>query len=166
MGASVGGKKGGVKSDINVTPLVDIVLVLLIIFIVITPAVDASVKLPLAKHSPKVEKEQGAKYLTVVYQSRKDANGKYLGPGPLSIDEKDAKGELFTLDGGASEQKLSDFINRNVSYLMDKRVFVKADGDMPYSEVDKLFKLIKKSGADEASIVTGEDKDTKKEGGK
>ncbi|MDE3244617.1 MAG: biopolymer transporter ExbD, partial [Acidobacteriota bacterium] len=34
----VGGKGGGVKSDINVTPLVDIVLVLLIIFIVITPA--------------------------------------------------------------------------------------------------------------------------------
>ena len=35
-----GGKKGGVKADINVTPLVDIVLVLLIIFIVITPAVN------------------------------------------------------------------------------------------------------------------------------
>ncbi|HJV91067.1 MAG TPA: biopolymer transporter ExbD [Holophagaceae bacterium] len=154
------------RSDINVTPLVDIVLVLLIIFIVITPAVDASVKLPLAKHSPKVEKEPGAKYITVVYQSKKDANGKYVGPGPISIDEKDAQGQLFVLDGGAKEQALSDFINRNVSYLMDKRVFVKADGDMPYSEVDKLFKLIKKSGADEASIVTGEDKDTKKEGGK
>ena len=43
-----GGSKGGMKSDINVTPLVDIVLVLLIIFIVITPAVNNAVKLPLA----------------------------------------------------------------------------------------------------------------------
>jgi len=166
MGASVGDNKGGLSASINVTPLVDIVLVLLIIFIVITPAVDASVKLPLAKHSPKVEKDPGAKYLTVVYQSKKDPNGKYLAPGPISIDEKDAQNKLFALDGGAKEQELGDFINRNVSYLTDKRVFVKADGDMPYSEVDKLFKLIKKSGADEASIVTGEDKDIKKEGGK
>ena len=165
MGASVG-QKGGMKSDINVTPLVDIVLVLLIIFIVITPAVDASVKLPIAKHSPKVEKQQGAKYMTVVYNAKKDASGKYVGPGFISIDEAEAKGIQFKLDGGASEQKLGDFINRNVSYLQDKRVFVKADGDMPYVEVDKLFKVIKKSGADEASIVTGEDKDAKKEGGK
>ncbi len=44
-----GGKKGGVKSDINVTPLVDIVLVLLIIFIVITPAVRDAVRLPAAR---------------------------------------------------------------------------------------------------------------------
>lgn len=165
MGASVG-QKGGMKSDINVTPLVDIVLVLLIIFIVITPAVDASVKLPIAKHSPKVEKAQGAKYMTLVYNAKKDQEGKYVGPGFISIDEADAKGQQFKLDGGASEAKLGDFINRNVSYLQDKRVFVKADGDMPYVEVDKLFKLIKKSGADEASIVTGEDKDAKKEGGK
>ena len=52
--------------------------------------------------------------------------------------------QQFKLDGGPSEQKLGDFINRNVSYLQDKRVFVKADGDMPYVEVDKLFKVIKK----------------------
>ena len=39
------------KADINVTPLVDIVLVLLIIFIVITPAVNNAVRLPVAKHS-------------------------------------------------------------------------------------------------------------------
>jgi biopolymer transport protein TolR len=37
MGMSVGGPQGGPKSDINVTPLVDVVLVLLIIFMVITP---------------------------------------------------------------------------------------------------------------------------------
>jgi len=47
-----GGKSGGIKSDINVTPLVDIVLVLLIIFIVITPAVNSSVKLPLVRWVP------------------------------------------------------------------------------------------------------------------
>src|SRR5438094_1822844 len=46
------GAKGGVRSDINVTPLVDVVLVLLIIFMVITPMLQRgkAVKLPEAKH--------------------------------------------------------------------------------------------------------------------
>lgn len=48
MGMAVGGNKGGFKSDINVTPLVDVVLVLLIIFMVITPMLQRGkdVKLP------------------------------------------------------------------------------------------------------------------------
>lgn len=168
MGMDVGSKKGGVKSDINVTPLVDIVLVLLIIFIVITPAVDASVKLPVAKYAPKVEKptDPNTKYLNIVYQSKKDPNNqKYLAPGPITIDDKEAKGRLFMMGNAKDEQDLGDYINRSVSVLQDKRVFVKADGDMPYVEVDKLFKLIRKNGADEASVVTNEEKD-KKEGGK
>ena len=50
MGMSVGGSQGGPKSDINVTPLVDVVLVLLIIFMVITPMLQRgkSVTLPKA----------------------------------------------------------------------------------------------------------------------
>ena len=54
-----GGGSSRVRADINVTPLVDIVLVLLIIFIVITPAVNDAVRLPVAKHSLKPEKEPG-----------------------------------------------------------------------------------------------------------
>ncbi len=162
-----GGSKGGMKADINVTPLVDIVLVLLIIFIVITPAVNNAVKLPLSKHAPKVDQQedQGVKYLTLMMTSKRDPNT-YLvtGPGAILIDDKDAKDERFFIGNEAGEQKLEDYINRNLSQHNDKRVFVKADADLPFKYVNDLFQVCRKGGADEASIVTSEDKD-KKEGG-
>jgi biopolymer transport protein TolR len=53
MAMNVGGKKGGLMGDINVTPLVDVVLVLLIIFMVVTPMLSSGVdvKLPKAKNT-------------------------------------------------------------------------------------------------------------------
>ena len=166
MSFDVGGGKGGVKADINVTPLVDIVLVLLIIFIVITPAVNNSVKLPLAKHTPKVE-PSSEKYMTVIYAAKRDENGKYVGPGLLSVTQTSATAggeeKVFDLSKPESAEKLGATINANVSQLVDKRIFVKADADLPYKSVDQLFQLARANGALEASIVTGEDK--KPEGG-
>lgn len=163
MGAAVGGKKGGIKSDINVTPLVDIVLVLLIIFIVITPAVNDSVKLPIAKHSPKVDKNPGTKYLTVFYSkkpgTKKDEPAE---PGFINIDDKDAKDLKFSLDTPENKQKFEDFVNKNISMQGgDNRVFVKADADLPFKYINDLFQSCRKGGADEAQIVTGEDKTAK-----
>ena len=164
-----GGKKGGMKADINVTPLVDIVLVLLIIFIVITPAVNNAVKIPLAKHAPKVEQQNdsGQKYLTLMLTSKRNDKYEVTGPGAVLIDDKDAKDVRFYINDEGQRQKLEDFINRNVSMLNDKRVFLKADADLPYKYIDELFQVCRRGGADEASIVTSEDKSSdKKEGGK
>ncbi|MFZ1375373.1 MAG: biopolymer transporter ExbD [Geothrix sp.] len=162
-----GGKAGGVKSDINVTPLVDIVLVLLIIFIVITPAVNSSVKLPTAKHSPKAEKNKDEKYLTLMLTSKRNDKWEVVGPGAILIDDKDAKDEVFFISNDAQKQKLEDYINRNVSQLSQKVVFVKADADLPFKYVNELFQVCRKGGADEASIVTSEDKaEDKPAGGK
>ena len=162
-----GGSKGGMKADINVTPLVDIVLVLLIIFIVITPAVNNAVKLPLAKHAPKVEQQQdsGPKYLTLMLTSKRNDKYEVTGPGAILIDDKDAKDMRFFINNEAQRQQLEDFISRNVSQLNDKRVFVKADADLPFKYINELFQTCRKGGADEASIVTSEDKSEKKEGG-
>lgn len=164
MGMDVGGKGGGVKSDINVTPLVDIVLVLLIIFIVITPAVNAAVKLPLAKHSEKPQTEQGAKYLNLMLgrDNEKSKDGEVV-PGFVTLDDENAKREgkgvkgwdMSTDEGRAS---LVKYIKASTDYLSDKRVFVKADADLAYKHVDKLFQICREGGADEASIVTSEDK--------
>ncbi len=159
-----GGSKGGMKADINVTPLVDIVLVLLIIFIVIPPAVNSAVKLPLAKHSPKAEKNKDEKYLTLMLTSKRNDKYEVIGPGAVLIDDKDAKDERFFIDNEAQQQKLVDYINRNVSQLSQKVVFVKADADLPFKHLNELFQICRRGGADEASIVTSEDKD-KKEGG-
>lgn len=60
MGAKVGGKKGGAMADINVTPLVDVVLVLLIIFMVVTPMLSSGVDVDLPKvKTAEEEKDMG-----------------------------------------------------------------------------------------------------------
>lgn len=156
MGMDLGGKGGGVKSDINVTPLVDIVLVLLIIFIVITPAVNDAVKLPLAKHSIKPETEKGAKYLNLMLPSKRDKDYKVIGPDFVILDDKDAKGQKWDLE--KDKDRLVKFVKSSTDYLGDKRVFIKADADLPYKYVDVLFQICREGGADEASIVTSEDK--------
>ena len=160
-----GGKAGGVNAKINVTPLVDIVLVLLIIFIVITPAVNNSVKLPLAKHTPKVE-PSSEKYMTLIFAAKTDENGNYVAPGLISVTATSGTGgdeKVFDLSRPDSAEKLGRTISDNVATLVDKRIFVKIDSRLPYKSVDQLFQLARKNGALEASIVTGEDK--KPEGG-
>ena len=138
---------------------------LLIIFIVITPAVNSSVKLPLAKHSPKAEKNKDEKYLTLLFQSKRNDKYEVIGPGPILIDDKDAKDLTFFINNEGQRQQLEDFINRNVSMLSQKVVFVKADADLPFKYINELFQVCRKGGADEASIVTSEEKD-KSEGAK
>lgn len=168
MGMDVGGKKGGVKSDINVTPLVDIVLVLLIIFIVITPAVNDAVKLPVARHSMKPEVQQGVKYLNLMLprDNQKSKPGEVV-PGFVLLDDDNARREgkgskgwdMLTDEG---RERLVHFIKANTDHLSDKRVFVKADADLPYKYVDMLFQICREGGADEASVVTSEDKKEEK----
>lgn len=160
-----GGGKSGVKADINVTPLVDIVLVLLIIFIVITPAVNNAVRLPLSKHSLKPETQAGAKYLTLILAAHRDAKGVPDGPAPIMVDDKDAKDAkgnalTFTYKDDAKKQQLIAYIKQSMMYLSDRRVFIKADADIPFKNVDELFQICREGGADEASIVTSEDKST------
>ncbi len=164
MGAQVGGKAGGVRSDINVTPLVDIVLVLLIIFIVITPAVNDAVKLPLARHSEKVEKAPGAKYLTLMLTAKTDPANKDLRiADKVLIDDQEAQkaGTFFKIDSSKDKQDLANYIKKYTDYLADKRVFIKADADLPFKYVNELFQVCREGGADEASVVTSEDKSTK-----
>ena len=69
MGMSVGGKKGGAMADINVTPLVDVVMVLLIIFMVVTPMLSSGVdvKLPQAKTASE-ERDMG-QYMVVAVRA-------------------------------------------------------------------------------------------------
>jgi biopolymer transport protein TolR len=156
-----GGQGSRVRADINVTPLVDIVLVLLIIFIVITPAVNDAVRLPLSKHSIKPVNEPGVKHLSLMYPAVRDPlTGKVLGPARVMVDSRDARGALptFDLQDAASRQQLRALIASAVGDLKDKRVFVKADADLPFKYVNELFQVCREGGASEASIITSEDK--------
>ena len=65
MGAKVGGKKGGAMADINVTPLVDVVLVLLIIFMVVTPMLSSGVDVELPKAKTAEEEKDMGQHLVI-----------------------------------------------------------------------------------------------------
>jgi biopolymer transport protein ExbD len=156
-----GGTSSRVRADINVTPLVDIVLVLLIIFIVITPAVNDAVRLPVAKHSLKPEAGQGQKPLSLLYLAQRDAGtGAFLGPGQVLVETREGRGALqsFSLEAVEGRKQLAAFVARAVREQGDKRVLVKADAAMPFKYVHELFQLCREAGALEASIVTREEK--------
>lgn len=65
MGAKVGGKKGGAIADLNVTPLVDVVLVLLIIFMVVTPMLSSGVDVRLPKARTSSEEKDMGQHLVI-----------------------------------------------------------------------------------------------------
>ena len=77
MSMDVGGSKGGVKSDINVTPLVDVMLVLLIIMMIVAPLLQkgADVKLPLAANTAEKPETQDQTVLAVDKSDRYYING-------------------------------------------------------------------------------------------
>ena len=71
MGMDLGGAKGGVKSDINVTPLVDVMLVLLIIMMLIAPMLQqgVSVRLPKAENTVDKPESQGQTVVAIAARS-------------------------------------------------------------------------------------------------
>ena len=69
MGMNVGGKKGGAMADINVTPLVDVVMVLLIIFMVVTPMLSSGVDVKLPKAKTATEERDMGQYLVVAVRA-------------------------------------------------------------------------------------------------
>jgi biopolymer transport protein ExbD len=151
------------KADINVTPLVDIVLVLLIIFIVITPAVSNAVRLPVARHSAIPEKERKARYLTLILAARRGPDGRAAGAGPVQLEgkgAKDAQGRpvRFDLARPGDRARLGEVVRAAVADLGDRRVFIKADLDLPFRDVNGLLQLCREAGADEASVVTRDDR--------
>ncbi|MFM8234302.1 MAG: hypothetical protein ACKN9J_04350, partial [Holophagaceae bacterium] len=72
------------------------------------------------------------------------------------IDDNAARKKEFSLENAASAAELGDWINKSVSSLEDKRIFVKADAEIPFKYINMLFQLARKNGADEASIVTND----------
>ena len=142
MAMDVGGAKGGVKSDINVTPLVDVMLVLLIIMMVIAPMLNQGVQLtlPLADNSnPKPDTSEQ----TVV-----------------SID---SQGLLYVNAMGPIQQ--ADVVKRLTDTFEQKGqklVYLKGDTDAPYGAIMDMMDALRKAQIDSVALIT----DKKKQGGK
>jgi biopolymer transport protein ExbD len=136
--AMAAGPKGGIKSDINVTPLVDVVLVLLIIFMVITPMLQRGkdVKLPKAV---KVENE------------RKGA----ADPLILSITSTHL---TYIERDEVKDDDLETQLRAKLTADPGKRILIKGDGSLTVEDVRKVMEHARKAGAKGISLGVEEEK--------
>jgi biopolymer transport protein ExbD len=117
-------------SDINVTSLVDVTMVLLIIFMLTAPFIQAGIKVKLPKAKSTVIKETEA----VVISVTKDA-------------------EVFINNDKIEDEKLGDALT-TLKVAGEERVFVRADGDVPYRIVMNVIGEVKAAGIDDVGMIT------------
>jgi len=133
-----GGNKGGAMSDMNVTPLIDVLLVLLIIFMVIVPVTPRGLE-TLVPQPPKDHKDQQENERTIVVQVL--SNG--AGAPSYKINQDDfAK--------GAVEPKLVEIF----STRQEKVMFVKGDKDLDFSKVAEVIDFGHLAGVDNIGLIT------------
>lgn len=134
------GKGGGAKSDINITPLVDVLLVLLVIFMVITPitptGLDALVPQP-QQDRPRAEIEEGRTIVVQVFHRVPPAR-----PG-IKINQDDVSWD-------ALQARLTDIYKRRAERVM----FVKGDNRVEFAEVARVIDIGHAAGADKVGLIT------------
>jgi biopolymer transport protein TolR len=132
MAMNLGGG-GGVKSDINVTPLVDVMLVLLIIMMIVAPLLNQGVPLTLPSASNSAEKPQTADQTVVA----------------ISADKR------FWLNNVVVPK---DDLTRRVSDVLEtkkeKVVIIKADQDVEYGAVMEAMDQLRAAGIEDMGLIT------------
>jgi biopolymer transport protein ExbD/biopolymer transport protein TolR len=132
-------EKGNVKADINVTPLVDVVLVLLIIFMVVTPMIAKGVAVDLPK---------------TAHHDRKPDDGKDI---IVSV----TKDELIYVAGNrAPKDQVTKLIGDEKRRYPEKTIYVKADSRVKYGFAREVLELIHKADIDDIMLGTDEIKTT------
>jgi biopolymer transport protein TolR len=134
--------KGQVRAEINVTPLVDVVLVLLIIFMVITPMIvrGVSVQLPVTSHHDRKNDDNKD-----VFVSINAAGDIYLNADKVGLDQ------------------LVTAIQEERRRSPDKGIFLKADARLRYGAARKAMEAIHKAGIEDIQLATEEKSDKKDE---
>ncbi len=129
----VGGAQGGVKSDINVTPLVDVMLVLLIIVMLVAPLLQTPIPitLPNSQHGvPKPDTQEQ----TVVFI--------------------DAQAKLYVNALETSEQELVSKLKAILENMDDKTVYLKGDRDAPYGAIMKMMDALRGAQIEQVALIT------------
>jgi biopolymer transport protein ExbD/biopolymer transport protein TolR len=156
MGMQAGGDASGLQSEINVTPMVDIMLVLLIIFMVVTPFLQQGITVPIPRDMRNPDEDQAINKETSVIvsvvcrppdspQCTPESTEVYLGKKKVNMD--DLKSQVEKALANKKEE--------------DKIVYVKSGVNVNYGEVVRVINAVREKGIDKIGLVA----DKKKGGG-
>jgi biopolymer transport protein TolR len=127
-------------TDINVTPLVDVMLVLLIIFMVTAPLIQSGVKVDLPKASAQQMEHSEEKLVLTITRERRIL----LGNTEISFADLETK-----LASNARIQK-------------DKELYLHADRSLPYGQVVEIMAVARRAGVESLGMITEPDKELKR----
>jgi biopolymer transport protein ExbD len=130
-------KVAGVNSDINVTPMVDVMLVLLIIFMVITPMLQKGVSVNLAKTDNPIQMPEADKEDSLIVAIMRD-------------------GKVYLNSDEVTAEALTDKVKDELAKRADKRIFVKADAGARYGDVVSVVDDVRSAGVDQLGLLTEE----------
>jgi biopolymer transport protein ExbD len=130
---NVGGASGGIKSEINVTPLVDVMLVLLIIMMIVAPLLQQGVAVTLPRATNSVEKPETQGQTVVTIAANKQ----------IYVNAVEVQGS-----------NLQRRINEILEDQTDKIVIIKADEDVEYSAVMDTMDELRAAGIEDMGLIT------------
>jgi biopolymer transport protein ExbD/biopolymer transport protein TolR len=135
MAMSGGGERGAVTSEINVTPMADVMLVLLIIFMVVTPMLQKGVSVELAQTNNPIDMKEADNDDSVLVAVTRDGRF-FLGQEAVRIEDLPTR--------------VADL----VATKLDKKVFVKSDYRAKYGDVVQVVDNIRNAGVDQVGLLT------------
>ena len=138
MALSATSARAAVKADINVTPLIDVMLVLLIIFMIVTPLIAKGFQATIPRSENPENRPEGQDEVRLGI----DKDGKFfldLGAGPRPISDADLPGRLQAI---------------YESRTQDKILFLKADQDIQFGRVQQAIEIARAAGVRVVGAIT------------
>jgi biopolymer transport protein TolR len=133
MAMDLGGAKGGIKSDINVTPLVDVMLVLLIIMMLIAPLLQKGVDVNLPTATNVSEKPDTQQQIVLHVTADK---------------------HFYVMNKLVNENDVVDRVKYALEEAKEKVVYLKADQDAPYGSVMVMMDKLREAQIENVGLIT------------